>query len=184
MDLRSKLVDQHLVALQRFSSCQWTLDKRNLSQQVPVPHGHAAGGDEQVALLQRGLQRRRQALEVVLRHPSVRRLKALRLEQRDQGGLVAVPDVPLLQLLSRFLELITLSSMILLFSMLILHHQCSSTLLMSITNRDRLNGRLTTSAEDGNARCNRNLNLSNSDSGKETDLIEASADEQIRQSAS
>ena len=68
--------------------------------------------------------------------------------------------------------------------MLILHHQCSSTLLMSITNRYHLNGRLTTSAEDGNARCNRNLNLSNSDSGKETDLIEASADEQIRQSAS
>ena len=103
------------------------MDKGNLSQQVPVPHGDAAGGDEQVAPLQRGLQRRRQALEVVLRHPSVRRLKALRLEQRDQGGLVAVPDVPLLQLLSRFLELITLRNMIVLISRLIFHHQCSST---------------------------------------------------------
>ena len=116
MDLRSKLVDQHLVALQRFSSCQWTLDKRNLSQQVPVPHGHAAGGDEQVALLQRRLQRRRQALEVVLRHPSVRRLKAFRLEQRDQGGLVTVPDVPLFQLLSGLLELVTLRNIICLIS--------------------------------------------------------------------
>ena len=92
------------------------MDKGNLSQQVPVPHGDAAGGDEQVAPLQRGLQRRRQALEVVLRHPSVRRLKALRLEQRDQGGLVAVPDVPLLQLLSRLLELITLRNIICLIS--------------------------------------------------------------------
>ena len=106
MDLRSKLVDQHLIALQRFSSCPWTR-ATNLSQQVPVPHGDAAGGDEQVALLQRRLQRRRQALEVVLRHPSVRRLKSFRLEQRDQGGLVAVPDVPLFQLLSRLLELVT-----------------------------------------------------------------------------
>ena len=103
------------------------MDKGNLSQQVPVPHGDAAGGDEQVALLQRGLQRRRQALEVVLRHASVRRLKSFRLEQRDQGGLVAVPDVPLLQLLSRFLELITLRNMIVLISRLIFHHQCSST---------------------------------------------------------
>ena len=103
------------------------MDKGNLSQQVPVPHGDAAGGDEQVAPLQRGLQRRRQALEVVLRHPSVRRLKTFRLEQRDQGGLVAVPDVPLLQLLSMFLELITLRNMIVLISRLIFHHQCSST---------------------------------------------------------
>ena len=103
------------------------MDKGNLSQQVPVPHGHAAGGDEQVAPLQRGLQRRRQALEVVFRHPSVCRLKTFRLKQRDQGGLVAVPDVPLFQLLSRFLELVTLRNMIVLFSRLILHHQCSST---------------------------------------------------------
>ena len=92
------------------------MDKGNLSQQVPVPHGDAAGGDEQVALLQRGLQRRRQALEVVLRHPSVRRLKTFRLEQRDQGGLVAVPDVPLFQLLSRLLELVSLRNIVCLIS--------------------------------------------------------------------
>ena len=92
------------------------MDKGNLSQQVPVPHGDAAGGDEQVALLQRGLQRRRQALEVVLRHASVRRLKSFRLEQRDQGGLVAVPDVPLFQLLSRLLELVSLRNIVCLIS--------------------------------------------------------------------
>ena len=92
------------------------MDKGNLSQQVPVPHGDAAGGDEQVAPLQRGLQRRRQALEVVLRHASVRRLKSFRLEQRDQGGLVAVPDVPLFQLLSRLLELVSLRNIVCLIS--------------------------------------------------------------------
>ena len=98
----------------------------NLSQQVPIPHGDAAGGDEQVALLQRGLQRRRQALEVVLRHPSVRRLKALRLEQRDQGGLVAVPDVARLQTLPRLLQLVTFCNGI---SNLLFKNECQKSYL-------------------------------------------------------
>ena len=79
----------------------------NLSKEVPVSHGDAPSGDKQVWGFQRWLQDCCQLLDVILGHPSIFCFEALWLEQRDQSGLVAVPDVAGFQTLPGFLQLVT-----------------------------------------------------------------------------